>query len=95
MALTKGAHMASCAHLEAAPLTPLPADFEPFCWDCAVTGEQWLHLRRCLQCDHLACCDSSPGKHASAHAHRTGHPVITSAEPGESWRWCFADEVGA
>ena len=88
-------HMTACVHLAAAPLTPPPADFEPFCEDCALDGGEWLHLRRCLECQHIACCDSSPGRHASAHSRATGHPVITSAEPGEHWRWCFVDEVGA
>lgn len=87
--------MPSCAHLDATPLTPLPADFEPFCSDCVASGGQWVHLRRCLTCDHVACCDSSPAHHATAHNHATGHPVITSVEPGESWRWCFAHQVGA
>ena len=53
--------MTTCAHLDAIPLTPLPADFEPVCADCALVGGQWVHLRRCLECDHVACCDSSPG----------------------------------
>ncbi len=87
--------MATCEHLDASPLTPVPSDFEPICIDCAVDGGQWVHLRRCLTCDHVACCDSSPAKHATAHFHATDHPVITSAEPGERWRWCYADEVGA
>jgi hypothetical protein len=87
--------MPACAHLVAAPLTPPPADFEPFCVDCALVGGEWVHLRRCLECQHIACCDSSPARHASAHARATGHPVITSAEPGEHWRWCYVDEVGA
>lgn len=87
--------MPTCAHLEAQTLTPVPADFEPICTDCAATGGEWVHLRRCLTCDHLACCDSSPARHATAHHHATGHPVMTSAEPGERWRWCFLDEVGA
>ena len=84
--------MPTCTHLEAAPLTPLPAGFEPFCADCVLTGGQWVHLRRCLGCEHVACCDDSPGKHASAHFAGTGHPVMTSVEPGEHWRWCFVDE---
>jgi hypothetical protein len=87
--------MPSCAHLAAAPLTPVPADFEPYCADCALTGGQWVHLRRCLICNHIACCDSSPSRHASAHHDATGHPVVTSAEPRETWRWCYVDEVGA
>jgi CPA1 family monovalent cation:H+ antiporter len=82
-----------CAHLEATPLTPLPNDFEPICADCA-PGDTWLHLRRCLACQHIGCCDSSPGKHASGHARNAGHPVVTSAEPDEYWRWCYFDEVG-
>jgi hypothetical protein len=86
--------VASCIHLEAAPLTPVPDDFEPFCAECVAAGGTWIHLRRCLTCQHVACCNSSPAKHASAHARATGHPVITSAEPGETWRWCFVDEVG-
>jgi len=84
--------MPTCTHLEAAPLTPLPAGFEPFCEDCVLTGGQWVHLRRCLECEHVACCDDSPGKHASAHFAGAGHPVMTSVEPGEHWRWCFLDE---
>lgn len=87
--------MTSCAHLEAQPLTPAPDDFAPVCSDCVAAGGDWLHLRRCLTCDHVACCDSSPGRHATAHHQATGHPVITSAEPDETWRWCYLDEVGA
>jgi uncharacterized UBP type Zn finger protein len=86
--------VASCVHLETTPLTPVPDDFEPFCAECVATGGTWIHLRRCLSCQHVGCCNSSPSKHASAHARETGHPVVTSAEPGESWRWCFVHEVG-
>jgi Zn-finger in ubiquitin-hydrolases and other protein len=85
----------SCVHLEATPLTAVPEDFEALCSDCVAVGGQWLHLRRCLTCQHVACCDSSPAKHASRHARAMGHPVVTSAEPGESWRWCYVHEVGA
>jgi Zn-finger in ubiquitin-hydrolases and other protein len=84
----------SCVHLESTPLTPVPDDFEPICSDCAAIGGQWVHLRRCLVCQHVGCCDSSPSKHASTHARTAGHPVVTSAEAGEDWRWCFVDEVG-
>ena len=66
--------MTACVHLDAAPLTPPPADFEPFCEDCALIGGEWLHLRRCLECQHIACCDSSPGRHASAHVARHRSP---------------------
>jgi hypothetical protein len=85
--------MATCDHLDVSPLTPAPTDFE--CSDCVAVGGRWLHLRRCLTCDKVACCDSSPAKHATAHFRASGHPVITSAEPGENWRWCFVDKVGA
>jgi hypothetical protein len=85
----------TCAHLIAVPLTPTPADFEPICINCAASGDHWLHLRRCLTCETVHCCDSSPNRHASAHAQATGHPVVASAEPGEHWRWCYIDEVGA
>jgi hypothetical protein len=87
--------VAGCVHLEELPLTPTPDDFQPYCADCVAVGGQWVHLRRCLTCQHIACCNSSPAKHASAHAREAGHPVVTSAEPGENWRWCYVDEVGA
>ncbi len=87
--------MTTCTHLEAAALTAPPADFEPFCHDCALMDGEWVHLRRCLECQHIACCDSSPNQHATAHFKASGHSVMTSAEPGETWRWCFVDKVGA
>ncbi len=62
------------------------------CQECSELGESsWAHLRMCLSCGHVGCCDSSPHKHASAHFHQTGHPVMRSHEPGESWRWCYVD----
>lgn len=85
----------SCAHLDDHPLTSPPADFEPVCADCVAIGGRWVHLRRCLDCQRVSCCDSSPNKHATAHADHTGHPVVTSAERGENWRWCYVDETGA
>lgn len=94
MVTTKGPAL-PCAHLTAQPLTPRPAGFEPYCADCALTGDQWTHLRRCLTCDHVACCDDSLNQHASRHFEATGHPVMTSEEPGEHWRWCFVDEETA
>src|SRR5580698_6922985 len=63
------------------------------CVDCIKIHGHWLHLRECLICGHIACCDSSPNKHATKHFHGTGHPVMRSIEPGESWGWCFVDEV--
>ena len=56
------------------------------------TGQHWVHLRTCLACGHVGCCDSSPGLHATKHFRHTKHPVMQSAEPGESWRWCYIDE---
>ena len=65
----------------------------PGCEECLRTGGQWVHLRMCRTCGHVGCCDSSPGKHARKHAHRAGHPIVRSIEPGETWSWCFVDEV--
>ncbi|WP_026423445.1 UBP-type zinc finger domain-containing protein [Actinokineospora inagensis] len=81
----------SCDHTTTLPT--LPADPTDTCGDCVAEGNRhWVHLRRCLTCGHVACCDSSPRKHATAHHHATTHPVMQSHEPGESWRWCFIDE---
>src|SRR6187397_1315805 len=63
------------------------------CPDCLAMGGEWLHLRVCLTCGHVGCCDSSPNQHATKHYQATGHPIMTSAEPGETWVWCFADEA--
>lgn len=87
--------MATCTHLDELADANPPARTPDGCAECLATGGRWLHLRRCLTCGHIGCCDSSPGKHATAHFHQTDDPVITSFEPGESWRWCFVDEVGA
>ena len=65
------------------------------CVDCLAIGARWIHLRRCLECGHVGCCDSSPNKHASAHFRTVGHPLVQSFEPGEEWIWCFADQVEA
>jgi uncharacterized UBP type Zn finger protein len=62
------------------------------CQDCNALGESvWAHLRMCLSCGHVACCDSSPHRHATAHHKETDHPVMRSFEPGETWRWCYVD----
>jgi len=63
------------------------------CEDCLKTGDWWVHLRECLICGYVGCCDQSPNRHATAHFHATEHPIIRSFEPGEDWRWCFVDEV--
>jgi uncharacterized UBP type Zn finger protein len=62
------------------------------CEDCLKIGGRWLHLRECLTCGHVACCDSSPHQHASAHHRATQHPIVTSAEVGETWAWCYVDD---
>jgi uncharacterized UBP type Zn finger protein len=84
---------ALCEHLGAAADADEPQPRTPGrCEDCAKIGEDtWAHLRMCLTCGHVGCCDSSPHQHAFAHHHETGHPVMRSAEPGESWRWCYVD----
>jgi uncharacterized UBP type Zn finger protein len=63
------------------------------CEECLKLGMSWVHLRLCLECGHVGCCDSSPGRHATRHFHRTGHPVVASYEPGERWGWCYVDQV--
>lgn len=79
-----------CVHLATAPADTRP-NAEGVCEDCVVEGTTWVHLRMCTACGHVACCDSSPRRHATAHFHDSGHPVMRSAEPGEDWRWCFVD----
>ena len=63
------------------------------CEECLAIGASWVHLRLCLECGHVGCCDSSVNKHATKHFHRTQHPVIRSFEPGEDWGWCYVDQV--
>ncbi len=65
----------------------------PGCEDCLASGSWWVHLRICLSCGHVGCCDSSPNRHATQHFRATTHPIIQSFEPDEDWRWCFVDEV--
>ena len=63
------------------------------CEECLRTGSRWLHLRLCLTCGHVGCCDSSPNKHATKHFHKVHHPVIASFEPGEHWKFCYIDQT--
>ena len=58
-----------------------------------MVGGRWVHLRMCMTCGHVGCCDSSPAKHATAHFHSVGHPLVQSYEPGEDWWWCYVDNV--
>jgi uncharacterized UBP type Zn finger protein len=78
-------HLAEAAHRAGKP----PA---AGCEDCLKMGGRWVHLRVCLTCGHIGCCYNSPNKHATAHYHSTKHPIISSAEPGETWAWCYVHE---
>jgi uncharacterized UBP type Zn finger protein len=83
----------TCSHVSVLP-DPTPEARTPEgCEDCLRAGGRWVHLRLCLTCGHVGCCDSSPNRHATAHFHESDHPVVRSFEPGEDWRWCYADEV--
>jgi uncharacterized UBP type Zn finger protein len=82
----------ACTHAEAIEMTELPARVDG-CEDCLRTGGKWVHLRICLTCGHVGCCDSSPNRHATAHHHETSHPLVRSLEPGEEWSWCYVDEA--
>jgi len=62
------------------------------CEECTASGDSWVHLRLCVVCGHVGCCDSSKNKHATRHYHATRHPLMRSAEPGETWGWCYVDE---
>jgi uncharacterized UBP type Zn finger protein len=83
---------ATCTHLDHVEVLELPAAVDG-CEDCLASGGQWVHLRICLECGRVGCCDSSPGRHASKHARADSHPIMRSLEPGEDWSWCFVDEV--
>ncbi len=82
--------METCAHVK------VIKDVQPHsagCEDCLKIGDSWVHLRLCLTCGHVGCCDSSKNKHARQHFHTTRHPVIRSFEPGEDWMWCYVDQL--
>ena len=64
------------------------------CEECLRIGGEWVHLRLCMTCGRVGCCDSSPNRHVTAHVRATGHPIVGSLEPGEDWLWCYVDEVG-
>jgi len=83
--------MAECTHLDQIQVTELPESTDG-CEECLKVGDPWLHLRICLICGKVGCCDDSPNKHATAHAHESGHPLIRSLEPREDWSWCYVDE---
>ena len=83
--------MADCGHLDQIEQVT-PSSMEG-CSECLATGGEWVHLRLCLTCGRVGCCDSSPNRHASRHAAEHGHPLVSSFEPGEGWSWCYVDEV--
>jgi len=80
-----------CSHLdqvhEVSPRTPKG------CEECLKSHGSWVHLRLCLNCGHVGCCDNSPGKHATKHFHQVRHAIIRSLEPGEDWGWCYLDDI--
>ena len=81
---------AACQHLDQIRFREAP---KHVCEDCVKTGDSWVHLRLCLECGHVGCCDSSKNKHATKHFHKTAHPLIRSIEPGETWMWCYVDDL--
>ena len=82
--------MTQCSHLdEIRDVRPRSRG----CEECLKTGDTWVHLRLCLSCGHVGCCDSSPNKHARKHFHQSRHPLVQSLEPGENWAWCYVDQV--
>ena len=87
----KGEHeIAACTHLA------LVRDVQPSangCEDCLKIGDRWVHLRLCKSCGHVGCCDSSKNRHATAHFRATGHPIMQTLQPGESWKWCYVDKT--
>ena len=84
--------MVRCRHRSHIKIAQLPESV-PGCEDCLVDGTLWLHLRICLECGHVGCCDNSPERHATAHANASGHPVIRSLQPDEEWSWCYIDRI--
>ena len=82
--------MEECKHIAAMNEVTPSSDG---CEECLRTGSRWVHLRLCMTCGHVGCCDDSPNKHASKHYQTTQHPIMKSFEPGEDWGWCFIDQL--
>ena len=82
-----------CNHIT--NITELKLAHSDVCEECIKTGSEWVHLRTCQTCGATLCCDQSPNTHMTKHYHHTHHPVVISAEPGEKWMWCYADEIFA
>ena len=79
-----------CTHLDQIAVQTTDKDY---CEECVLTGDEWVHLRLCMVCGHVGCCDDSPNRHATKHFKATQHPVMRSIQPGENWGWCFVDKV--
>ena len=84
--------MAVCSHLDQIQITDLP-DAIDGCEECLKIGGEWVHLRECMVCGKISCCDDSPNRHAIAHFKESGHPLIRSAQPAEDWSYCYLDEA--
>ena len=84
--------MATCTHLDTLADVARRRATTAATSACCIGG-RWVHLRMCQQCGHVGCCDNSPNRHATAHYHETGHPLIRSFEPGEEWFWCYVDAI--
>jgi uncharacterized UBP type Zn finger protein len=82
--------MSTCSHLDQIRITSTSTHV---CKECIERGDTWVHLRLCLECGHVGCCNDSKNKHATKHFHHAGHPLIRSIEPGESWIWCYKDNL--
>lgn len=80
-----------CSHL--GQIRPVEPNTPEGCEECLKIQAWWVHLRLCLTCGHVGCCDSSPNKHATKHFHRTQHPIVRSYERGEDWGWCYVDRL--
>jgi len=80
----------TCEHV-VGPVAVTPSD--DGCHECLQIGGTWVHLRMCLACGHVGCCDQSPNRHATAHFNESAHPAVQTVEPGEDWRWCYSDQV--
>ncbi len=83
----------ACTHLDQISVRPPPRSEVEGCEECLKVGGQWMHLRVCLSCGKVGCCDSSPNRHATAHFQESAHPIVQSMEPGEEWSFCYLDDV--
>ena len=84
--------MSACQHIEVSNDDVMPKTPDG-CEECLQSGDEWVHLRLCLTCGHVGCCDNSKNKHATKHFQKTKHPVIKSFQPGENWKYCYVDGI--